>query len=219
MFRLQIGNHESTLGPSKDKVDASTEQRYLNQTWGVVGGLGGPQHSAVGAPLRVRADTALGALITSHSLYASGGHGANPSRTSQWSSTDIGLIHVVALDLDPGPPAVFSGAQLAWFEADMAAAVANRDNVPWIIVASHFPLLSDRLAEEPRASAAWYTGDEAEMERNGAPWDSLESFARCAPNATEADCVTVEDAFAPTVDTLSDLLDKYHVDMYLAGHV
>ena len=35
------------------------------------------------------------------------------------------------LDLDPGPPAVFAGAQAAWAAADLAAADANRANVPW----------------------------------------------------------------------------------------
>ena len=31
-----IGNHESYLGPGTDKSPVGTEQRYLNQTWGVV---------------------------------------------------------------------------------------------------------------------------------------------------------------------------------------
>ena len=60
-------------------------------------------------------------------------HGDAPSRTSQWYSVDLGLIHFVMLDLDPGPPAVFAGAQAAWAAADLAAADANRANVPWIV--------------------------------------------------------------------------------------
>lgn len=155
--------------------------------------------------------------MTSHTVYAAGGHGANPSRTSQWTSIDIGLIHIVTLDLNPGPPPVFSGEQLAWFEQDMAAAVANRKQVPWIVVTSHFPLLGDRLEEEPQASAAWYTGEEAEAERNGSAWRDLDSFERCDPADTT--CVTIGDAFAPTTDALSALLDKYQVDIYIAGHV
>ena len=36
-----IGNHESTLGSEHD-IDESTEERYLNQAWGVIFG----QHGA-----------------------------------------------------------------------------------------------------------------------------------------------------------------------------
>ena len=33
-----IGNHESTMGEGKDKVDLSSQQRYLNESWGVIYG-------------------------------------------------------------------------------------------------------------------------------------------------------------------------------------
>ena len=133
-----IGNHESTMGEGKDKVGLSTQERYLNQTWGVIFGQDGAQSETSTA--RTTATTSLGHLITRGSFYGAGSHGAAPSRTSQWYSVDLGLIHFVMLDLDPGPPAVFSGAQAAWAAADLAAADANRANVPWIVVTSHFPL-------------------------------------------------------------------------------
>ena len=50
-----------------------------------------------------------------------GMHGPIPSNTSRYTSADIGLVHMVGLDLntlDPG--------QLAWLESDLALANANR---------------------------------------------------------------------------------------------
>ena len=137
-----IGNHESTMGEGKDKVDATTEHRYLNQTWGVIFGQDGAESETGTA--RTTATTSLGHLITRGSFYGAAAHGAVPSRTSQWYSVDLGLIHFVILDLDPGPPAVFAGAQAAWAPADLAAADANRANVPWIVVTSHFPLYVEK---------------------------------------------------------------------------
>ena len=133
-----IGNHESTMGEGKDKIGLSTQQRYLNQTWGVIFGQGGAQIETTTA--QTTATTSLGHLITRSSFYGAASHGSAPSRTSQWYSIDLGLIHFVILDLDPGPPPVFAGAQAAWAAADLAAADANRANVPWIVVTSHFPL-------------------------------------------------------------------------------
>lgn len=95
-----IGNHESTMGNGKDRVDASSEQRYLNQTWGVIFGQDGTEIETNTA--RTTATTSLGHLITRGSFYGAASHGTIPSRTSQWYSIDLGLIHFVMLDLDPG---------------------------------------------------------------------------------------------------------------------
>ena len=83
-----IGNHESTMGEGRDKVDAGTEERYLNQSWGVIFGQDGAE-SATGTA-RTRATTSLGHLLTRSSFYGGGSHGAAPSRTSQWYSVDLG---------------------------------------------------------------------------------------------------------------------------------
>ena len=45
-----IGNHESTMGEGKDKVDVSTEERYLNQSWGVIFGQDGTESATSTAP-------------------------------------------------------------------------------------------------------------------------------------------------------------------------
>ena len=208
-----IGNHESTMGEGKDKVDASSEQRYLNQTWGVIYGEGG--HAL--RPARTTATTSLGHLITRGSFYAAGSHGAAPSRTSQWFSLDLGLIHFVVLDLSPGPPAVFAGEQLAWAAADLAAADANRASVPWIVVTSHYPLYS--AVFEGRASAAWYAGETAEHDRSGdgTPWSAMPSFETCADG--DPTCTTVREMVDEAASTLGALLDEHHVDIYAAGHV
>ena len=218
-----IGNHESTMGEGKDRVDLSTEQRYLNQTWGVIFGQDGAAIATSTA--RTTATTSLGHLITRGSFFGAASHGARPSRTSQWYSVDLGLIHFVMLDLNPGPPAVFAGAQAAWAASDLAAADANRANVPWIVVTSHFPLYS-AVFNEPgawTASAAWYDAEVAESERtgDGTPWSATAHYEACAKgdadNATA--CTTVRDVVDAQRASLGQLLDLYHVDIYAAGHV
>jgi hypothetical protein len=213
-----IGNHESTLGSEHD-IDLSTQQRYLNETWGVIYGQYGAESETSTA--RTTATTSLGHLITRGSFYGAASHGAAPSRTSKWYSLDLGLIHFLILDLDPGPPAAFAGVQAAWAAADLAAADANRANVPWIVVTSHYPLYTAAFyeAEAWGASAAWYNAEVAEHERNGdgAPWSTTPHFEGCAKgNAT---CTTLKDVVDASISSLGALLDQYHVDVYAAGHI
>jgi hypothetical protein len=61
-----IGNHESTLG-SEHNIDASTEERYLNETWGVIYGQDGAESETSTA--RSTATTSLGHLLTRSSFY------------------------------------------------------------------------------------------------------------------------------------------------------
>jgi hypothetical protein len=247
-----IGNHESTLG-SEHNIDASTEQRYLNQTYGVIFGTEDGVASETGTA-RTTATTSLGHLLTRGSFYGAASHGGGggggssgrgsssaaaaaaapptkPSKTSQWYSVDIGLIHFVVLDLDPGPPAVFApgGAQMAWAAADLAAADANRGNVPWLVVTSHYPLYTAMMGgEEAEASAAWYTSELAEQERggDGTPWSATPHFEACrkqrqgqgSGNATTT-CRTVKDIVDASISHLEPLLDQFHVDLYAAGHI
>ena len=246
-----IGNHESTLGSEHD-IDASTEERYLNQTRGVILGQDGMESETSTA--RSTATTSLGHLLTRSSFYSGGSHGATPSRTSQWYSIDLGLLHIVVLDLNVGPPAVFSGAQVAWAAADLAAADANRANVPWIVVTSHYPLYSASFYEASfeRASAAWYTGEAAENVRNGdgTSWSETPHFEECDTATTttatrngneshgsssgggggggggsssssgkNTTCTTAKEVVEESISSLGSLLDKYHVDIYAAGHV
>ena len=54
-------------------------------------------------------------------------HNAVPSNTSRYTATDLGIVHVIGLDLMN-----FDAAQAAWLEADLKAAAANRKAVPWM---------------------------------------------------------------------------------------
>ena len=46
---------------------------------------------------------------------------------------------------------------------DLAAANANRDNVPWVVAFSHFPFFcTGCLSKNTKVSAKWYAGAEAE---------------------------------------------------------
>ena len=67
--------------------------------------------------------------MTKLGLGASGIHGTTPSGSSAHFSVDIGSIHIAALSTHSP-----QDAELAWLEADLAAAAANRKAVPWIIV-------------------------------------------------------------------------------------
>jgi acid phosphatase type 7 len=55
-----------------------------------------------------------------------------------WFSYDYGNVHVISISteesFEEGSP------QMVWVEADMAAAAANRDTVPWIVVSMHRPM-------------------------------------------------------------------------------
>jgi hypothetical protein len=218
-----IGNHESYLGPGGDKAPLGTEQRYLNQTWGVAYG----QAPAEG---RSTATTALGHLLTKGTYYAAGLHGAAPSGTSRYNSVDIGLIHIVGLDLDPGQavdgssfwsmwnstepcaaPEACGASQGAWLAQDLAAADANRANVPWIIVTSHFPLTGTMLEANLAGSAARYVGRDGEAytaEGDG-------HFGACPAR----DCATVGEVLRAQQEALIPLMQQYGVDVYDAGHV
>jgi hypothetical protein len=205
-----IGNHESTKGSGGDRVDASSEAHYLNMTWGVV--------------MDSSAESGLGHLLTKATAFSAGSHGPTPSRTSQWASVDIGLIHFAVLDLDPGPPPVFvpGGAQAQWLEADLQKAAANHAAVPWIVVGSHFPLYSGRFEEAgaQNASLDWSVSDAAEAERGDRAWAELPSLRRCAGDQRDAgNCSTVGDVLQQSRSALEPLLEKYGVDIYIAGHV
>jgi hypothetical protein len=105
-------------------------------------------------------------------------------------------------------------------------------------VTSHYPLYSAIFNDKSyeHASAAWYDGEAAEHDRHGdggTPWSETPNFESCddkgqqgnvsssasgSENATTA-CVTVKDVVEESIATLGALLDKFHVDVYAAGHV
>lgn len=227
-----IGNHESTECPH-DEVDESTHERYMNQTWGAAYGQAdahgfrsrrqlpsassSPSSSTSylnGNSLSSTATSALGHLLTKGSLLGAGVHGSKPSGTSQWYSVDLGLIHLVALDLDP--LLHLAAEQQAWLEQDLAAAAANRATVPWIIVTSHFPL-HNAAFEQPgvtNASASFYLGDEAEHFTT-----SGHDFVPCLFKEGACAEQTVGELLITWQSFMDPILQKFGVDVYDAGHV
>lgn len=160
-------------------------------------------------------------MLSKGSLLGAGVHGSKPSGTSQWYSVDLGLIHIVGLDLDPtgevpGQLPNWSGAQQAWLEQDLAAAAANRANVPWIIVTSHFPLhnAAFEVPEAHNASAAFYLGEEAEHFTT-----SGHDFVPCLFQQGACQELTVGELLANWQSFMDPILSKYNVDVYDAGHV
>ena len=62
-----------------------------------------------------------------------------------WYSYDHGAVHYTCIDSeesqDPGSP------QAIWLAADLAAAAANRANIPWIVMMQHRPVYSSTKSE------------------------------------------------------------------------
>lgn len=102
------------------------------------------------------ATSALGHLLSKATLYGAGVHGSTPSQTSRYVSVDFGLIHMVGLDLNN-----LDDDQVAWLEADLAKANANRAAVPWVMVMSHFPIYHSLVATHGSSSARHYRGSYA----------------------------------------------------------
>ena len=76
------------------------------------------------------------------------------------------------------------------------------------------------------ASAAWYAGEIAEHERNGdgTLWSETPHYEGCtseveSKRSANTTCATVKDVVTSSRASLGALLDKYHVDIYAAGHV
>jgi len=139
-----------------------------------------------------------------------GSHGVIPSNTSRYISADVGLIHMVGLDLNN-----LDAGQLAWLEADLINVNRNRSKTPWIIVMSHFPVFHTRTAANANMSAAHYIGDElmGEYATDGTKME----FAPCP--ADKPGCQTVGEFQAKIGQSLQPLFRKYGVDLYNAGHV
>lgn len=81
-----------------------------------------------------------------------------------WFSYDYGMAHFIHIDTEtdypdaPMGPGTFYGAgpfgdQLAWLEADLIAATANRSQTPWLIVSGHRPLYSTHKNQDAAIAA------------------------------------------------------------------
>ena len=187
-----VGNHESSDLP-----------RYLGQTWG----------EAYANPLvnsTSTATSALGHVITKGNLLGAGLHGTTPSGSSDYFSVDVGLVHIAALStISP------KGTELDWLNRDLAAANANRKNVPWVMVTSHYQIYLSGASEElqRKSSARYYGGENGEFSP-----DPRDAFKTCAAAGEEEGCRTVAEELDEAAVTLNPIFQRYGVDVYNAGH-
>lgn len=147
-------------------------------------------------------------------------HGTTPSNTSRYTSADIGLVHMIALDLNLLDP-----TQLAWLTADLKQANANRKNVPWIMAMSHFPLFHSQTQANENMSASHYRGDEilGDYEKGevgtSMKFEACEAASGPGSKKPAAGCQTVGQFQLSRIMNLQPLFAKYGVDVYNAGHV
>ena len=83
---------------------------------------------------------------------------------NMYFSFDYGLVHFISVDTEVGYPGAPEGPgtpmnggpfgdQLGWLEADLKKAVANRAQVPWILVSGHRPYYSSGGVMKPSRPA------------------------------------------------------------------
>eukprot|EP00039_Didymoeca_costata_P025917 m.14535 g.14535 ORF g.14535 m.14535 type:complete len:592 (+) comp5124_c0_seq1:123-1898(+) len=204
-----VGNHEF--------YDGDHLRRYLNQTEGTVIANNASVNHEWLKGAHTTATSALGYQLSSGNHHAAGLHGTTPSGTSRYFSVDLGLVHFVALDLnmynavdDCGEPCRV--AQLAWLKQDLAAANANRDQVPWIVAMSHFPLYCSNCPKPGHDPGAWWSSEACEFtghDESCTVEDKKEGKNPYTGNATNADMVP---DFEP-------IFMQYGVDVYASGHI
>jgi len=208
-----VGNHEYYAGEEL--------ARYLDGTWQKWGPIAGGDGTAV--PAASTASSALGAFLTTSAHHGPGTLGSHPSNTSRYFSVDLGLVHLIALDLnmyfgvDPcGSPC--KAAQLQWLEDDLKLANTNRENVPWVLAFSHYPMYCSGC-NSAQVSAPYYSSDEAEICGNG---NATASAAFAAARQNEGEQVRAQLKVSANsngiITDLQPLFDKYSLDLYLGGH-
>ena len=149
---------------------------------------------------------------------------------NMWYSFNHGLAHFVVIDTETdfknapeenhGDSGVFpaghfaaSGAQLAWLEADLKAADANRAERPWVFVGGHRPLYD---ATGKHASSG-DDGDEGQQEEDARMWLSTQALEACMKRG---DCPKAKTPLKNAVmDAFEELFHEYHVDIFFAGHI
>merc|ERR1711871_1375364 len=193
-----IGNHETN--------DGDNTERFLNMTFGEAG------YQSLSS-LRSTATTALGDFLTKTTLLGAGAHSGVPSNTSQYFAVNLGLAHIIGIDLNSAALIAPGSAQYEWLVRDLEA--VDRNVTPWVFVTSHFPLYHATAALNLNASAAYYTGEAAE-----AYSASGHEFQPRRCDAMSGGCeASVGELFGSLQSSLDPLLAKYKVDVYNSGHV
>ena len=110
-------------------------------------------------------------------------------------------MHFIALDMNVyfySTEIPYQPAQHAWLEADLKAAVANRDQVPWIIIGAHYPMYSSSIT----LSNGLHNDGGDEVEEN-ALLDKVGGFGYVQQKI---------------IDDVEPLMKTYGVDLYISGH-
>jgi len=235
-----VGNHEYYSGAELG--------RYLNQTWegwgNITGGkvepsegkrtaatatagsvkTGGGKAKTEGAPVST-ATSALGFMLSTGNHHSAGLHGSTPSGTSRYFSVDFGLIHLVAIDLNVyygvDPCGEYcANAQKEWLKRDLAAANANRDAVPWVVVMSHYPFYCTGC-DNKQVPAKYYESMNAEYYGNDNVTAAKKMMADELSESPELGSSWLKSLRQSSDESIADLMPIIHaggVDLYLAGH-
>jgi hypothetical protein len=138
------------------------------------------------------------------------GAAARASQSLYWS-VDIGPVHLVSYNTEVYFwPKQFgyehAQRQHAWLAADLAAADANRDKVPWVIIMGHRPMYCIATGPDGRCDG------EHEASRTGTMMQcSATNGHQCAPLGGAAKA-------APLL-SVEELMYAHGVDVAMFGHV
>ena len=230
---LQVGNHEY--------YDSEYFHRYLDQTFGTQLGRGaisagwcghdlgcdtGPslasRHPTLAQGQKITADSALGTLLARQIHHASK-TGAVPSHTSRYYSNDVGLAHLVALDLMVYEPTgtfgevQYRAAQLAWLEEDLKA--VDRVQTPWVFLTAHHALYCTSITMGVTATHPAGPRDGKHNGTDAKPLHESQANLPLPPGKSYRGCIgTGEDFIEAARAELEPLMLKYGVDLYFAGH-
>jgi hypothetical protein len=153
----------------------------------------------------------------------------HPSNTSRYYSFDYGLVHFIALDLN-----VYYGtdtcgdecrlAQLEWLEEDLKLVNMNRGSTPWVMAMSHFPFYCTGCYAK-QASSMWYASNGAEFHGNvnataaaAARECALNGSTKLSDDELHAWNTPISAGSDASIKDLVPILQKYSVDVYIAGH-
>ena len=190
-----IGNHEAN--------DGDNFNRYLNMTFGETLG----RDDTI---IKSTATSVLGDFLTKATLFGLGFHSPIPSKTSRYFALTLGLVHIIGLDLNN-----LDSDQLKWLDKDLAS--VNREETPWILASSHFPMYHPLMQGNLNASSNFFLGEGHEkFTTSGHDFVPLQ----CASNDNKVcNDQTVGEWLKAQQNKLLPLLRKYGVDLYDAGHV
>ena len=222
-----VGNHEYYSGEELSRYLDSTFENY-NDTMDTT-------------------ESALGGLLATASFYGAAKRNASsstiPSGTSRFFSVDYGRVHLIATDMngyygvDPcGKPCL--QAQIDWLTKDLTAANANRKEVPWIVVMSHYPFYCTGCQDnQETTSSEWFASDGAETYGNlnmtkeaklefeharkvcgGSASDNNTNHLLCDAETKSKAKTVKQSSDAAIADLVKPFLQKFGVDVFIAGH-